>query len=777
MKVLLNTIICSSLLAVSGLIVSCSDGVTYKEARVVPKMLEVEKGSGYFSLSPNTVISISSERQRFVADWFSSLFTVPAGFTPRISISNSSSGAICLVEDDTMKEEAYEMDITSDRIQIKAADNRGFFYALQSLRLMLPATIEGGRLEKSEWNLPVMKVKDEPRFAYRGFMLDVARFFMPKEDLLRMIDCMAMLKLNKLHLHLTDDNGWRLEIKKYPRLTEVGAWRVDRQNLPFPNRRNPEKGETATIGGYYTQEEMKEVIAYAVQRQVEVIPEIDIPAHSNAALAAYPELACPVVDHFIGVLPGLGGNNAEVIFCAGNENSFKFLKGVLDEVIDLFPSRYIHLGGDEANKNNWKKCPLCQTRIRKEHLTDEEALQGYFMGRMSDYVRSKGKEVMGWDELTNTKLPKDVIVFGWQGLGTAALKAARQGHRFVMTPARIAYLIRYQGPQWFEPLTYFGNNTLKDLYMYEPIQDNWKPEYESLLMGVQASMWTEFCDKPADVFYQVFPRLAALAELVWAPKGYKDWNIFLDGLDNYLVHLDNKGVVYSKAMYNIQHIVYDDSLGQLRVKLECERPDVEIRYTLDGTEPVSTSALYKEELVVTGNTTIKAATFKQGSQAGKVLVLPLKWNKATAKPLVKAQRGMEVLVNGLRGSLKQTDFEWYTGALLEPFDVTLDLGKETILSQCVIGCVTNYGMGVHKPRRVCVEISSDNINFANVGELVYTDNEIFKEGNFIEDLKVQFETVKARYVRISFEVPGRCPLDHVRPGQPSRIYLDEIMIE
>lgn len=775
MKVLLNTIICSSLLAVSGLMVSCSDGVTYKETRVIPKMVEVEKGSGYFSLNHNTVISISSEQQRFVADWFSSLFTIPTGFTPQIS--NSSSGDICLVEDDTMKEEAYEMEISSDRIQIKAADNRGFFYALQSLRLMLPATIEGGKSEKSAWSLPVMKVKDEPRFAYRGFMLDVARFFMPKKDLLRMIDCMAMLKLNKLHLHLTDDNGWRLEIKKYPRLTEVGAWRVDRQNLPFPNRRNPEKGEKATIGGYYTQEEMKEVIAYAAQRQVEVIPEIDIPAHSNAALAAYPELACPVVDHFIGVLPGLGGNNAEVIFCAGNENSFKFLKGVLDEVIDLFPSRYIHLGGDEANKKNWKKCPFCQARIRKEHLTDEEALQGYFMGRMSDYVRSKGKEVMGWDELTNSQLPKDVIVFGWQGLGNAALKAAQQGHRFIMTPARIAYLIRYQGPQWFEPLTYFGNNTLKDLYMYEPVQDNWKPEYESLLMGVQASMWTEFCDKPADVFYQVFPRLAALAELVWTPKGQKDWTAFLDGLDNYLTHLDNKGVVYSKAMYNIQHTVHGDSLGQLRVKLECERPDVEIRYTLDGTEPLSTSALYEEELAVTGNTTIKAATFKQGIQTGKVLVLPLKWNKATAKPLVKAQRGMEVLVNGLRGSLKQTDFEWYTGALLEPFDVTLDLGKETILSQCVIGCVTNYGMGVHKPRRVCVEVSSDNINFANVGELLYADNEIFKEGNFIEDLKVQFETVKARYVRISFEVPGRCPLDHVRPGQPSRIYLDEIMIE
>lgn len=410
------------------------------------------KGSGTFSFSKETTIAVGNEEQRIIAENFASLFTLPAGFTPQVKTGQE--GDIVFLTDNTMKSDAYELTVLPERITIKAADVKGFFYALQNLRLMLPPTIEGKEKTTDTWSIPSLTIKDTPRFNYRGFMLDVSRFFLPKEDLLRMIDCIAMLKINRLHLHLTDDNGWRLEIKKYPKLTEVGAWKVDRQNIPFPDRRNPKKGEPATIGGFYTQEDMKEIIRYAAERQVEIIPEIDVPAHSNAALASYPEFACPVVKDFIGVLPGLGAKNSEIIFCAGNEGTFDFLQNILDEVIALFPSRYINLGGDEARKTNWEKCPLCQSRIHKEHLENEEELQGYFMARLSDYVRSKGKEVMGWDELTNSKLPEESIILGWQGYGNAALKAAAQGHRFIMTPARVAYLIRYQGPQWFEPMTY-----------------------------------------------------------------------------------------------------------------------------------------------------------------------------------------------------------------------------------------------------------------------------------------------------------------------------------
>lgn len=757
----------SLMLGLSG----CSSVKTQRDVAIVPTPLSMEKGTGSFTFGPNTVITVPTEEQKPVAGLFASLFTRSAGFTPKVQVGTE--GDVCLELDKNLPEDAYEMQVSSGQIRVKASDSKGLFYGLQNLRLLLPPAIESSTAQDTvEWTVPEMTVKDVPRFGYRGFMLDVSRYFLPKEELLRMIDCMALLKLNRLHLHLTDDNGWRLEIKKYPKLTEVGAWKVDRQHLPFPERRNPKRGEPATVGGYYTQADMKEIIAYAADRQIEIIPEIDIPAHSNAALASYPEYACPVVKDFIGVIPGLGGKNAEIIFCGGNEKTYEFLQDVLDEVIALFPSRYIHLGGDEATKTNWKKCPLCQARIREEHLADEEALQGYFMGRMSDYVRSKGKEVMGWDELTDSKLPEDAIIFGWQGFGNAALKAAEQGHRFVMTPARVAYLIRYQGPQWFEPLTYFGNNTLKGLFDYEPVQEGWKPEYEKLLMGVQASMWTEFCNKPEDVFYLVFPRLAALAEIAWVPKNQKDWNVFLKGLDNYTAHLEQKDVVYARSMFNIQHRIIPNDNGALTLTLECERPDVDIHYTLDGTEPTATSPRYTQALTLKENVTVKAATFAGNEQQGKTLILPVEWNKATAKPLVNAASGMEVLVNGLRGSLKQTDFEWYTGAM----SVTVDLQQPEDIRSCTAGCITNYGMAVHKPKSMTVELSDDNLHFKEAGKLTFTDDEIFREGNFIEDLRIDVDHARARYIRFTFEAPSNCPADHVRPGQPSRVYLDELII-
>ena len=775
-----------ALCALLGMMVGlagCHSSEKMKERVVVPALLDVKKADGSFTFQASTRIAVPGEEQLPVAQWFAGLFRTAAGFEPAVEVAGQ--GDVLLVLDASLKEEAYKLDITSNLLQITASTNRGFFYALQTVRLLLPAAIESEQPERDEWRVPAMTVRDEPRFAYRGFMLDVARYFMPKEDVMRLVDCMALLKLNKLHLHLSDDNGWRLEIKKYPRLAQVGGYRVDRPGIPFPARHNATADEKATVGGYYTQEDMKEIIRYAQERQVEVIPEIDIPAHSNAALAAYPEYACPVVKQFIGVLPGLGGKNAEIIFCAGQEGTFAFLQDVLDEVMAIFPSNYIHLGGDEAAKTNWKKCPLCQQRIRKEHLKDEEELQGYFMERMSAYVRSHGKEVMGWDELTNSKLPQDAIVFGWQGFGHAALKAAAQGHRFVMTPARVTYLIRYQGPQWFEPLTYFGNNLMKSLYEYEPVQADWKPEYEPLLMGVQASMWTEFCHSTEEVYYMVFPRLAALAEIAWAPKEYRNWPAFLKGLDTFTEHLDRKGVTYAHSMYNIQQTVTPDSLGQLMVKLECERPDVEIRYTLDGSEPLASSACYEQPLTVKGELLLKAATFKNGEQRGKTLDLPLQWNKATAKPLLDVTTGkplkrgnLWLLVNGVRGSERQTDFEWVTPAIGNSLAFTVDLQQTETLMKCSLGSVSFYGMAVHKPRSLKVEVSEDNRVFKTMGTLVLTDAMIFQEGRSKELLEVVAEKpVQARYVRFSLEGAGVCPEGHIRAGQPARFYVDEVVIE
>jgi hexosaminidase len=415
--------------------------------------------------------------------------------------------------------------------------------------------------------------------------------------------------------------------------------------------------------------------------------------------------------------------------------------------------------------------------MKEKHLTDVEELQGYFMQRIAKYVRSKGREVMGWDELTNSSLPEGSIIFGWQGMGEAALKAAAQGHQFVMTPARILYLIRYQGPQWFEPLTYFGNNTLEDVYNYEPVQTSWKEEYKSLLMGVQASMWTEFCKKPADVDYMLFPRLAALAEVAWTRPENKQWGNFLKSVDAYDAHIAQKGVVYARSMYNIQHKV-TPSKGKLHVVLDCIRPDVKIRYTIDGTTPTVNSPLYTHPIVLDRGTTVRCATFSGRRQMGKMLSLPISWNKATAKKVISSNlMDSQLLTNGLRGSNKYTDFEWCTSANNDSISFVIDLNKVERLNRLTLGCITNYGMAVHNPKLIRIELSDNNRLFSLIRELRLTAKQIFKEGCYTTDYHFDLKGKKARYIRIVALGAGLCPDNHVRPGQVARMYFDEAIVE
>lgn len=752
--------------AITLAIVSSFGEAMAQNVNILPAPEQMVTGNGSYTLNGGDGIYVDNKLQKNVAETFISDYRGFSGVN--LKMTGKKDASIRLVTDKTMKPEAYSLKIGADGVTVIAGSKSGFFYGLQSLRLAF------GLEHKDE--IPFMDISDNPRFEYRGLMLDVSRFFMPKEDVMKVIDCMSMLKLNKLHLHLTDDNGWRLEIKKYPKLTEVGAWRVNRKQQLFSDRRNPSPDEPTPIGGFYTQDDMKEIIAHAQKRCVEIIPEIDMPAHSNAALAAYPHLACPTVDKFIGVLPGLGGANADIIYCAGNEEVFSFLQGIIDEVAELFPSKYIHLGGDEAWKTHWEKCPKCQARMKKEGITHVEELQGYFMARMSKYVQSKGKTVMGWDELTNSTIPEGTVVYGWQGMGNAALKAAKQGHRFIMTPARLLYLIRYQGPQWFEPTTYFGNNTLKDIYMYEPVQESWEVGYEDLLMGIQGSMWTEFCNSTQDVTYQIFPRLAAVADVAWTSKGKKDWAGFVKSLDNYLYHIGAKGVMYSEAMYNIQHKCTAGN-GVLNLQLECERPDVVVRYTTDGTEPDPNSEIYSDFLTVKNECTVKSATFADNRKMGKTLTLDFGWNKATAKEVISKNITDELLTNGIRGSLKQSDFEWTEWYTKDESSFVVDLEEVNSVDKVVIGCLTNYGMGVHKPSSISIDLSEDGKDYTCVAERKFSKDEIFKEGNYIENITFDFEKCdKVRYIRVRATDAGMNPENHLRPGQQSRYRFDEIMV-
>jgi hexosaminidase len=744
---------------------------TAPQIAIVPVPVSLERHLGSFEFSAKTHCSVENKMQQQVAAQFFKRFETVAGFKPEIE-QNSLQADMIFTTDSSLKEEAYRLHVTPEQIRIAANSEPGFFYALQSLRLLLPSTIAGSVKVHESWTIPAVEINDAPRFGYRGLMLDVSRYFIPKETVLRIIDNMSVLKMNKLHLHLVDDNGWRLEIKRYPKLTEVGAWRVEREQ-PFPAREIAKPGEKASVGGFYTQDDIREMVAFAQERQVEIIPEIEMPAHTNSSLAAYPELACSVVEEPITVLPGLNTKQAAIIYCAGKDEVFDFLEDVIDEVAELFPSKYIHLGGDEANKTHWENCPDCQARMKAEKLPNEEELQSYFMKRMSCYVQSKGKEVMGWDELTNSEIPEDAIIYGWRGEGDAALVAARKGHRFVMTPAKKLYLIRYQGPQWFEPLTYFGNNTLKDVYDYEPVQADWEDGVDTLLMGIQGSLWTEFCQTPEDVEYLLFPRLAAVAERSWSPKSSSNWEAFLPALDNYLAQLDQQGLTYAKSMYNLDHVVQPSN--GLKVALSCIRPDVDIRYTSDGTEPNKSSATYTDTLTVEAGTVVKAATFIAGKQQGKTLTLDILKNIATGCTVISNSELSYVLTNGIRGSERHSDFEWARW-YNEDAAFVIDLGATQNISSVQIGTVSNFGMGVHRPAVLRLLVSDDNKTFKAIAELSEKPESIFERGTQIKDLDFGQLNATARYLKIEAQNPGLCPKGHLREGQGVWMCFDELMV-
>lgn len=762
-----------------GMLAGCSSSAPAPAAQVsvIPQVVQMkQQNGGKFTFDEHTVCCVQTEEQAKAARCLSDLFVVSAGFCLPTAAKVRFGKSVVFEADTACPPEGYHLEVTPKKITVKASDERGYFYAVQTLRQLLPPSIERKRMEVGEeWSVPAVTIDDAPRFPYRGVMLDVARYYLFKRNVLELLDCMALLKLNRLHLHLTDDNGWRLEIKKHPRLTQVGAWRVPRPG-DFPSRRNALPGEEGRIGGYYTQNDISDIVAYASERHIEVIPEIDIPAHSNAALAAYPHLACPVVKEPINVIPGGGGDAAKIVYCAGNDSTFAFLQDIIDEVAELFPSPYIHLGGDEASKFYWKQCPLCRKRMKDEHITHPEDLQGYFMNRVAHYVRSKGKTVMGWDELTESRIPPGAVIFGWRGMGQAGYRAGVAGHPFVMTPARRLYLIRYQGPQWFEPRTYFGNNTLKDVYTYEPLQPEWEAKAAANLMGVQGSLWTEFVNSPWDVEYLLFPRLFALAEVAWSPAKAKDWPGFLMRLDGQLPRLTLLDICYARSMFNLDHLALPGPDGRLRVALSCIRPDVEIRYTTDGTDPNSFSSFYIDTLFFEQAQTVKAATFADGKCMGQILTLTLNWNKCTAKPVLCAEKPEAYrLTNGLRGSDKHSDFEW-CGWQGKDACFTVDLGRTERIDRVVLGTITNYGMAVHKPRSIRLFVSDDNRTFRPAGVIRHTDEEIFREGIRTEDETFEGLNTRARYLKVVLVNPGKCPPDHVRPGSPVSVYIDEIQV-
>jgi hexosaminidase len=515
------------------------------------------------------------------------------------SVGGSPAGSITLrLTDDADKaSEGYQLTVTPRAITITSATHAGLFYGLQSLRQLLYANPADA---DAAWVIPAVEIQDQPRFAYRGMHLDVGRHFFPVEFIKRYLDLMAMYKMNTFHWHLTEDQGWRIEILKYPRLTEVGSCRDE---TILEKNFDPYVGDGIRYCGFYTQDEVREIVAYAASRFITVIPEIEMPGHSVAALAAYPEFACTDGPFEVSTVWGVKSD----IFCP-KEETFAFLEDVLTEVMDLFPSRYIHIGGDEAPKARWEESEIAQEVIRREGLADEHELQSYFIRRIEQFLLSNGRRLIGWDEILEGGLAPEATVMSWRGMD-GGIEAAKQGHDVIMTPTSHAYFDYYQGDAEFEPLAIGGYTDLKKVYSFEPVPGALTENEAQHVLGAQGNVWTEYMKTTDYVEYMVFPRMLALSEVVWSPVDHRAWDSFAQRLQWHFQRLDALDV-----NYRIPHVVglEQDVLtldDQVRVTLETLMPNADIRYTVDGTEPTAESTHYLEpfDLPVTEDGTIVTA--------------------------------------------------------------------------------------------------------------------------------------------------------------------------
>jgi hexosaminidase len=522
--------------------IACKAEVPRPEVKLIPQPALVLNIEGTFSFTTETKIQVSKgdEQLMKIASFFTNHIDQFYGIKSSVSQSEAPAKKSVFLQIDEksgLGKEAYNLTVTPKGVVIVASAPNGLFYGVQTLIQLMPPS----KKKLTEVILPAVEIKDSPRFAWRGLHLDVGRHFMPKEFVLKYIDYMAMHKFNTFHWHLTEDQGWRIEIKKYPKLTEVGS--IRKETL-VGHDRNSKTYDNTPYGGFYTQEDVKEVVAYAAERYVTVVPEIEMPGHSLGALAAYPQLGCTGGPYEVATHWGVFND----VYCAGKEETFAFLQDVVSELIPLFPGQYFHIGGDECPKVSWKKCPLCQKRMKDEGLTTEHELQSYFVQRMEKFLNSKGKKLIGWDEILEGGLAQNAAVMSWRG-EEGGIAAAKQHHFVVMTPGTYCYFDHYQADSKTEPLAIGGFLPLEKVYSYDPVPTALSEEEGKYIMGAQGNVWTEYMKTPEYVEYMVYPRAAALAEAVWSPKGSKNYANFKNRMRDQLKRYDAIGINYCKAEF------------------------------------------------------------------------------------------------------------------------------------------------------------------------------------------------------------------------------------
>ncbi len=596
----------------AALLIGCKESKV-REISIIPQPQNVTEAEGIFTFNGKTAI-IDSTGDSTAANAISYLqerFGKAAGFGfDQINNANGTVGtgrnSIVFKKDTSLKKEGYKLDITPEGIVIESTDASGAFYAVQTLLQMLPNEIYSNQKQNANWSVKCATIEDYPQFSYRGMHLDVCSHFFDTTFIKRYIDLMAMHKFNVFHWHLTEDQGWRIEIKKYPELTEKGS--VRKETVIGTLYSGIYDG--TPYGGFYTQQEIREIVEYAAKRCITVLPEIEMPGHARAAIACFPHLSCGLEESYeLATRWGV----FKQVYCPKDE-TFAFLEDVLDEVMELFPSQLIHIGGDECPKASWKKCPHCQMMIRKHGLKDEFELQSYFIQRMEKYINSKGRSIIGWDEILQGGLAPNATVMSWLG-EEGGIKAAQQGHYAVMSPHYKYYMDYYQGDPDTEKLCMGHFVPLKEVYNYNPVPDVLKPEERKYIKGVEACVWTEYMENPQRVEYMAYPRALAIAESGWNLSG-KNWESFVERLENHFGRLDAREVNYSTNLYNVFISITKDDIYSKIATLRTDMPGVDIYYTLDGSEPTTASTLYTKPFVINKSERVAARAFRNGKPIG-----------------------------------------------------------------------------------------------------------------------------------------------------------------
>jgi hexosaminidase len=589
-----------------------------------------------------------------------------------------------------------------------------------------------------------------------------------------------MHKMNVFHWHLTDDNGWRIQIDKYPKLTEISAWHVDREHQPWDQVDKPKPGEKATIGGFYTKDDVREIVAYAAQRHITVLPEIEMPGHSSEVFAAYPELSCKGGTFYVE--PGTYWPNIDIL-CAGNEATFQFIEGVLDEVVELFPGPYIHIGGDEADKTRWIACKKCQGRIKAENLKDEAELQSWFITRVEKYLNEKGKRMIGWDEILEGGLAPEATVMSWRGFD-GGIEAARMGHDVVMSPGTHCYFDHYQASPDFEPRAIGGFTTLKKVYSFDPTPSELTAEEAKHILGGQANLWSEFISTPKHAEYMSSSRMTALAEALWSPKENLNWDSFRQRINEQFKRYDVMGVNYSKGSFAVNFDTKFDKVKQeYTVSLSTEQLNPEIHFTLDGTTPSATSPVYSQTLVINKTTTISAAIFVNGEMKEAPSVKNLVFHQALGSKVKYGVMpdsrypgiGESTLVDGIKGSENHTDGFWQ-GFEGESPEVEFDLGSLKNINSVAATFYQRWKSWIFLPENIEVSLSEDGKTFATP-QLYKNTVPANNDGRIIEEFKVNFQNQKAQFIRLKAKNIGVCPSWHGGAGGKAWLFVDEVVVE